>query len=75
MDWEGFGEGLGSLVGNFLNLFLIFLGFVAISHKKLFLMHLGWFRESFGRVCGGFWEGSGRVWEPLGRRAVLCRFP
>ena len=66
--WEGFGEGLGGLVGNFSRLFCDFLGiFSDLVNKSKFWSIWEVFREGFGRVWGRFWDGLGRVWEPFGR--------
>ena len=46
---------------DFLSTFSVFL---AISRKNLILEGFG---GALGRVWGGFWEGFGRVCEPLGR--------
>ena len=70
--WEGFGEGLGGLVGNFLRLFSNIIRHVNDFDEKLdFGGILEGSGKGLGRVLGGIWEGLGAFWALLGAVYIL----
>ena len=65
--WEGVGEGLGSLVGNFSRLFSYILRHFSDLDKKLYFRGiLEGSGKGLDRVLGGIWEGLGAFWAFLG---------